>query len=68
MPSCVNTEARGVGGARRQFSSCFDYTADLKMEASKLLKLELFCFLLDFQNFFQEEGEGGGKQGVREKP
>lgn len=33
-----------------------------QMEALKLLKFKVFCFLLDFQNFFQVEGECRGKR------
>lgn len=67
---CVNIKAReGVGGARRQCFSCFDDIADLESSPNRTLKVvetQSFCFLLDFQNFFQEEEEEeGGKQGGR---
>lgn len=59
-----------MGGAGRQFSSCFDDIADLESSPNgglKVAETQSFCFLLDFQNFLQEEGEGGGgKQGGRE--
>lgn len=62
---CVNIKAReGVGGAGRQCFSCFDDIADLESSPNRALKVietQSFCFLLDFQNFFQEE-EGGKNQ------
>lgn len=58
-----------MGGCRRQFSSCFDDTADLESFPNgglKVTETQRFCFLLDFQNFLREE-KVGSRQGGREK-
>lgn len=58
---------RGEGGAGRHCFSYFDDTADLESSPNRALKVvetQSFCFLLGFQNFFQEEEEEEeGKQG-----
>lgn len=63
---CASTEATGrVGVAGRQLSSCSDDTADLESSPNggfKVVEIQSFCFLLDFQNFFQVEGECRGKR------
>lgn len=70
MHSCVwILRLGGVGGCRRQFFSCFDDTADLESSTNgglTVTETQRFCFLLDFQNFLQEE-KVGSRQGGREK-
>lgn len=54
-----------MGGAGRQFSSCFDDRADLESSPNgglKVVEIPSFCFLLDFQTCSKRKDKGGGSR------
>lgn len=67
----ANSEARGkwvgLGGSFLHVLMTQQIWKVHQMEPFKVVGFQSFCFLLDFQNFFQEEGERTGKQGGRNK-